>query len=109
VTPGKLIRAVRRRNGLTQQELARRAGTTQPVVSAYEHGRRDPSLGTLRRLIEAAGEQVVLDARPLGVDVAPARDDQERSRRLLDVLSLVDAIGPKPRSRSLRAPRMVSS
>jgi hypothetical protein len=51
----------------------------------------------------------VLDARPLGVDVAPARDDQERSRRLLDVLSLVDAIGPKPRSRSLRAPRMVSS
>jgi transcriptional regulator with XRE-family HTH domain len=108
-TPPALIRAVRRRNGLTQRELARRAGTTQPVVSAYEHGRRDPSLGTLRRLVEAAGERVVLDARPPGPDVPPAGDDAERARRLLDVLSLVDAIAPAPRSTTLHAPRLVST
>ena len=57
-----IIRAVRRRQGLTQAELARRAGTSQPVVSAYEHGHRDPTCATLRRLVEAGGEQLVLDA-----------------------------------------------
>ena len=50
-----LIRRARIRRGLTQARLARNAGTSQPVVSAYEHGRRDPSLETLRRLIAATG------------------------------------------------------
>ena len=49
--PETLIRAARRRAGLTQAELARRAGTSQPVVSAYEHGRRDPSVGTSHSFI----------------------------------------------------------
>ncbi|MDQ3470739.1 MAG: helix-turn-helix domain-containing protein, partial [Actinomycetota bacterium] len=43
MTPAALIRTTRTRAGLTQAELARRAGTSQPVISAYEHGRRDPS------------------------------------------------------------------
>ena len=53
---------MRRRQGLTQAEVARRAGTSQPVVSAYEHGRRDPTFGTLRKLVEASGERLELDA-----------------------------------------------
>lgn len=39
----------------TQTELAERAGVAQSVISAYEAGRRQPSLPTLARLIEAAG------------------------------------------------------
>ena len=57
-----LLRAARVRAGLTQAELARRAGTSQPVISAYEHGRRDPTVQTLARLLAAAGADLVLRA-----------------------------------------------
>jgi transcriptional regulator with XRE-family HTH domain len=50
-----LIARARRMSGLGQEELARRAGTSRPTLSAYEHGRKSPSLVTARRIVEAAG------------------------------------------------------
>lgn len=50
-----LLRDARRRAGLSQLELGRRAGVTQSVVSAYESGARQPSVPTLARLVAAAG------------------------------------------------------
>ena len=50
-----LLREARRRSGLSQVELARRAGVAQSVISAYEAGRRQPALPMLARLIEATG------------------------------------------------------
>ena len=94
---------------MSQGELARRAGTSQPVISAYEHGRRDPTFGTLRRLIEATGEQLVITAGAPSSDLAPPADLDEHARRLLDVLSVADSIPHRPRSTTLRAPRLVSS
>jgi uncharacterized protein len=109
MTPGSLIQAVRRRHGLTQAELARRAGTSQPVVSAYEHDRRDPTLATLRRLIEAGGDHLLVDAvAPPHDGPPPAAGVEEHARRLVDVLLLADAIPARPRSRVLAAPRLVS-
>jgi uncharacterized protein len=108
VEPAALIRAVRRRRGLTQADLARRAGTSQPVVSAYEHGRRDPTYETLRRLVEAGGERLRLDAVMARSDLPPPADPEEHARRLLDVLSLADAIPHRKPSPVLRAPRLVS-
>jgi len=104
-----IIRAVRRRQGLTQAELARRAGTSQPVVSAYEHGHRDPTCATLRRLVEAGGEQLVLDAERPTPDLTPPADVEEHARRLLDVLTLADAIPVRRRSPVLHGPRLVST
>jgi hypothetical protein len=109
MTPAELLRAVRQRRGLTQAELAARAGTSQPVVSAYEHGRRDPTFATLARLVAAGGERLSIDAAPALPDLPPARDPQEHNRRLLDVLSLADAIPVRRRAVELHAPRMVSS
>lgn len=107
--PHELLRFVRRRAGLTQAELARRSGTSQPVISAYEHGRRDPTYGTLRRIIQAAGERMVLDAVATRVhDIEPPDDLDEHARRLFDVLSLADAIPSRRRDSTLRAPRLVS-
>lgn len=57
-----LLAQVRRAAGLSQDELARRAGTSRTAVSAYEHGRKSPALDTVERLLSAAGYE--LDARP---------------------------------------------
>jgi uncharacterized protein len=108
VDPATLIRSVRRRRGLSQAELAARAGTSQPVISAYEHDRRDPTFGTLQRLIEAAGEQLHVDAVAPTTDLPRAKSADEHARRLLDVLSLADAIPVRRRSCVLVAPRLVS-
>lgn len=60
-----LIRIARREAGLSQQQLASRAGTSQAAVSAYESGRRSPSVDTLCRLLDAAGFEVRMRlARP---------------------------------------------
>ena len=109
VDPATLIKAVRRRQGLTQADLARRAGTSQPVISAYEHGRRDPTYATLRKLVEAAGEWLQLDAALPHSDLPPSADAYEHARRLLDVLSLADAIPARRRNPVLSAPRLIST
>jgi transcriptional regulator with XRE-family HTH domain len=53
-----LIRIARRQSGLTQQALAELAGTSQAAISAYESGRRSPSVDTLCRILGAAGFEV---------------------------------------------------
>ena len=63
LTAGALLRRARRGAGLSQVELAARAGVTQSVVSAYESGRRQPSVPTLAALVEAAGHELVTDVR----------------------------------------------
>ena len=50
----------RRSAGLTQVQLAARAGLAQSLVSAYECGRRQPGADVLLRLLEATGHEVVL-------------------------------------------------
>lgn len=50
VETANLIRTMRLDAGLTQAELAERAATPQSAIAAYESGRRDPSVSTLRRL-----------------------------------------------------------
>src|SRR3974390_1408102 len=62
-----LARAVieaRRGAGLTQQQLARRMGTTQPVVARLEAGNTRPSLRTLERLADATGSRLVISFQP---------------------------------------------
>jgi predicted nucleotidyltransferase/DNA-binding XRE family transcriptional regulator len=55
VTAGSVLRQARDRAGLTQRELARRAGVSQSVIAAYESGAREPSLATLAALVDARG------------------------------------------------------
>lgn len=53
--------------GLTQEELARKMGTTQPVLARVESGRGRPSMRTLERLAEATGSRVVIRFEPRSV------------------------------------------
>jgi len=55
---------VRNRAGLTQEQLARKMGTTQPVVARLESGRTRPSMRTLGRLAEATGSSLRISFEP---------------------------------------------
>ena len=60
-----LLRTARDRAGLTQTELAEFAGVSQQAVSAYETGRKEPTLPTLQRLLVAAGFEMRIRLEPL--------------------------------------------
>jgi predicted nucleotidyltransferase/DNA-binding XRE family transcriptional regulator len=62
---GMLVREARHRAGLSQSDLARRAGVAQSVISAYESGRREPAMTMLAKLVEAAGQQLQLSLAPV--------------------------------------------
>lgn len=50
---GPALRALREARGLRQYITAERARITKAMLSAYENGRRRPSLGTLDRILGA--------------------------------------------------------
>ena len=65
-----MLKQARARPGLSQRELARRAGVSQSVVAAYESAAREPSLATLAGLVEANGISLDLE---LGADLPSPR------------------------------------
>ena len=65
MTPGELLREVRRRHGLTQRQLAARARTSQAAISRIERDVVSPSVSTLATLLDLMGEELVLGAEPI--------------------------------------------
>ena len=55
MTAKTILREARLRAGLTQAQLARRAGTTQSAIARWESGKSSPALATLSRLVAACG------------------------------------------------------
>jgi transcriptional regulator with XRE-family HTH domain len=55
---GPKLRAIRALRGITQADLAERAGVTQTAIAEYEAGKRDMRGATIRKLCEALGVQV---------------------------------------------------
>ncbi len=79
-TGADLIVQGRRTAGLTQRELATRAGTTQSSVARWESGRSEPAFGTVVRLLRLCG--FVLDVHLETYDDR-LRDDWSQAQRLL--------------------------
>lgn len=68
-----LLRETRRCAGLSQETLARRTGTSRPTLSAYEHGRKSPTLATAERILAAAGFELTAAPRVEFVEHLTAR------------------------------------
>ena len=70
---GDAVFALRAERGLTQRELATRAGTTQSVIARLESGEHEIRVGILNRIAEALGLtwRVVFDD-PAAANVIPA-------------------------------------
>lgn len=85
-----MIRKMRAAAGLSQAELARRAGMTRSVVNAYEHGSRQPGADALARLAAAAGMRLSFAPH------SPAVDPLRAGRLLEQVLGLAEALPYRP-------------
>lgn len=96
-----LLREARSAAGLSARALAIRAGVSTTTVTRIERGDMDPTVGMLRRLLEAAGHAVTITIRsterPLELaDLTDAwatgpagdRPDWTRLRAFLDSLAL---------------------
>ena len=92
----ELLLRARRASGLSQQALAHKAGVAQSVLSAYERGRRQPSVSAATRILEAAGFRLSLK---------PRIDEARAGVVLRQVLGLADAL-PKRRRGELEYPRL---
>lgn len=60
---GTILERARRGSGLSQRELARRAGTSQPTLSTYEHGTKSPTLAVVERIVNSSGYDLDLSPR----------------------------------------------
>ena len=97
------IREARARRGLSQAEVAARAGTSQATISAYETGRKQPSLDTLGRLLATMGLELRIEERS---PRRPSRAEHQRvGRSLVDVLRLAEQL-PTRHDATLRYPRL---
>jgi transcriptional regulator with XRE-family HTH domain len=101
---GRTVREARLHAGLTQAELARRSGTSQATLSAYESGAKTPSAATLDRVLLACGRRLTTEAA-----TRPVRDQtrnlDRRGRTLAAVLDLADRL-PSRHAPVLRYPKL---
>ena len=65
ITPGELIKQRRTDHGLSQRELAYRAGTSQSAIARIEGGDEDITWRRLRSILGAMGDEPSLDSRRL--------------------------------------------
>ncbi len=62
MSAGSIVRQARLADGLTQAQLARRLGITQPSVARMEAAGDEVSVATLKRALEALGRGLELRA-----------------------------------------------
>lgn len=71
----ELVREARKRAGLTQAELARRVGTSQPAIARIEAGRSQPSFDRVVELLRACGFDLLVGLGQVDdADLHQARD-----------------------------------
>jgi len=86
------LRQILKESGLSQAELARRAGMPRSVVNAYVKGSREPGADALARLAAAGGLELRLARR------RPPVDAERADKILVQVLELAEALPFKPRA-----------
>jgi transcriptional regulator with XRE-family HTH domain len=92
MSAASLVADILRTSGLTQAELARRAGLPRSVLNAYIRGNREPGADALLRIAGAAGVKLELEER------RPPVDPQRASFILNQVLGLAEALPYRPRA-----------
>jgi transcriptional regulator with XRE-family HTH domain len=86
-----VVGAIQSRSGLSQAELARRAGIPRSVMNVYLRGKREPGADALVRIAAAGGFRLDLVERhpPVGDDAGDI---------LVQVLELAEVLPFRPRA-----------
>jgi len=79
VTPSELIKELRLEHGLSQRELAHRAGTSQSAIARIESGKEDVTWGRLASILAAMGDCPVLASTRLPSRYNPGDLMRDRS------------------------------
>ena len=87
-----LLAAARQDAGLTQSEVARRAGTSRATLSAYEHGHKSPTLQTAARVLAVSGFVLVTTQQVIFCEVPVGRGRTVFVPNVLPRLSLAQAM-----------------
>jgi transcriptional regulator with XRE-family HTH domain len=87
-----LIGDVLEQSGLSQAELARRAGLPRSVLNAYLRGHREPGADALLRIASAGGAKLEVKGRK------PPVDPERAGEILVQVLGLAEALPYRPRA-----------
>jgi transcriptional regulator with XRE-family HTH domain len=92
MSAASLVADILLKSGLTQAELARRAGLPRSVLNAYLRGSREPGADALLRIASAAGMRLEFEEQ------RPPVDPQRASFILNQVLGLAEALPYRPRA-----------
>jgi uncharacterized protein len=106
--PTALLRYAREQAGLSQSALAKRAGTSQATLSAYESGAKQPTLDTFARLIAVTGSTLEVKSASRPPVVVPTRNQLGQvAKTLPEVIALAEAL-PHRHERALAYPPLSS-
>jgi transcriptional regulator with XRE-family HTH domain len=86
-----LVGRILAKGGVSQAELARRAGLPRSVLNVYLHGHREPGSDALAKIAAAAGLELDL------IDRTPPVDPKRAGKILVQVLELAEALPYRPK------------
>jgi transcriptional regulator with XRE-family HTH domain len=95
-----LVGEIQQRSGLSQAQLARRAGIPRSVLNVYLRGHREPGADALARIASAGGFDLELAERK------PPVDPERAGHILVQVLGLAEALPFRPRA-EMRYPPLI--
>lgn len=87
---GSRLRAIREKNGLSQRQLAQRAGVTNGTISLIEQNRTSPSVASLRKVL--GGIPMTLAEFFSQDDLPPAEQIFFRAGELVELASDIPAV-----------------
>jgi transcriptional regulator with XRE-family HTH domain len=99
-TASAFLQLARLEAGLSQRELAERAGVAQSEIARIESGKREPSIPTLQKILAGAGLELrfrlaplddhdqVLAARHAGRNKAEKAAVEQRHRRNIEKFAI---------------------
>lgn len=85
--------AYRKKEHMTQQQLAEKSGIKQPMIARIESGKTDPQLSTFKKLLDSLG---------LEIQVIPKLDKEvERDIEFAFGINELDGVKPSPKIKNI--------
>ena len=90
MTVSENIRNLRKQNGITQKELAKRSGIAEITIRKYENNDRQPKIEQIEKIAKALE---VLPVDIMGVDYFDKKIDSEKTSQRIKFIQYIESIG----------------